>query len=89
MWLLAQQAQQAPSLWEEVVKGLAGNGLWVFLSVVFLLWSVETLSRQFMKHRERMAMIEAGIHPDRAGEKPVEPEPERGTHATIDIRKSG
>ncbi|MEX0977647.1 MAG: hypothetical protein WDZ48_02275 [Pirellulales bacterium] len=88
MWLLAQQAAQAPTLWEDVIKGLAGNGLWVFLSVVFLLWSIETVSRQFMQHRERMAMIEAGLHPDRLGQKPNPAEPDEPSD-TLDLRKSG
>jgi hypothetical protein len=59
MFLLAQQN---PTLWEDVIKGLAGNGLWVFLSVVFLLWSIEAVSRQFMKHRiDRMFAASACI----------------------------
>jgi hypothetical protein len=87
--LLLAQAQPNPTLWEEVIKGLAGNGLWIFLSVVFLLWSIETVSRQFMKHREKMAMIEAGLYPDRPTEKPEATDPAASKRDTIDIRKSG
>jgi len=78
-------AQQAQPLWEEVIKGLAGNGLWLFLSVVFLLWSIETLSREFMRHRERMAMIETGLDPDHKTNAADPSEP----HKTLDLRKSG
>lgn len=56
-------AQAPDSLWSDVIRAMAGNGLWVFLSVLFLLWTIEGLSKRYWQHRERIAMIEMGMNP--------------------------
>lgn len=63
MYLFADAAQ-ADTLWPDVVRAMAGNGFWLFLSVLFLLWTVEGVVNRYFRHRERMALIEAGSDPD-------------------------
>ncbi|MEM7559427.1 MAG: hypothetical protein AAF394_09905 [Planctomycetota bacterium] len=67
-------AQTAPAVQEsiayEIVRALANNGFWVFLSVVVLAGVLKHVASEFMKHRERVAMIESGINPNSADAVP-------------------
>ncbi len=58
-------AQTAPVVQEkiayEIIRALANNGFWLFLSVVVLAGILKHIASQFMKHRERVAMIESGL----------------------------
>lgn len=89
MYLLAQ----TNDLWEDVVRGMAGNGLWLFLSVLFLLWTLESVAKRFMKHRERIAMIEAGMNPAELdtldGEHSCGGEAKSKLRTTVNINQSG
>lgn len=89
MYVLAQNS----ALWEDVVRGMAGNGLWLFLSVLFLLWTLESVAKRFMKHRERIAMIDAGMNPADLdavdGEQSCGGEAKSKLRTTVNINQSG
>ena len=59
------------SIWPNVIQALANNGFWVFLAVCVLAGVAKHIVDSILKHRERIAMIEAGMQPDR--EPPVFP----------------
>ena len=61
---IAEAAQS--SIWPTVIDALASNGLWVFLGVCVVASTVKNAIRSVLKHRERIAMIEAGMEPDQA-----------------------
>lgn len=42
--------------------------------VAILVWGILSLVKLFVRHRERMAMIERGMHPDMKEEYSEEPE---------------
>ena len=54
----------AGDLTTEIIRALSANGLWVFLSVCVISGIVRHVASEALKYRERVAMIENGIHPD-------------------------
>lgn len=55
----------ADSEWvNNLISAMSNNGLWVFLSVCVLAGVGKHISAQFLRHRERLMMIENGMHPD-------------------------
>ena len=60
--LLLAQAQE--SVWPDVVRALSTNGLWVFIGMCVLAGTAKHIIGLVLQHRERMAMIEAGLQPD-------------------------
>ena len=59
------------SLWPNVIQALANNGFWVFLGICVLSGVTKHIVDSILKHRERLAMIEAGMQPD--NEPPILP----------------
>ena len=51
------------SIAHEIIRALANNGFWLFLRVV-LAGILKHIASEFMKHRERVAMIDSGINPN-------------------------
>ena len=39
-------------------------GLWGCIAIMFVCGAAVDVARRFMRHKERMAMIEAGMNPD-------------------------
>ena len=65
------------SFWEGALSLLTNLGLWGFLAVVVLCESAVKITKQILKHRERllaheekMAMIDAGLSPDQVAQGP-------------------
>ena len=63
--LLLAQAQE--SIWPSVIQALSNNGLWVFIAVCVLAGTAKHIVGMVLRHRERIAMIEAGMTPDQGG----------------------
>ena len=55
---------QQNSTWQMIIQALSMNGLWVFLAVIILAGTAKHIVEMVLKHRERIAMIESGMHPD-------------------------
>jgi len=64
VFLLAQDA----SIGAEIIRALSANGFWVFISVCVLAGVLKDIASKAFKHRERVAMIENGMHPDSPNE---------------------
>jgi hypothetical protein len=48
----------------EVLKSMVSNfWFWIF-GLPLIVWVLAELVQSWMKHKERMAMIERGMHPD-------------------------
>jgi hypothetical protein len=57
----------------EVLKALVGNfWFWIF-GLPLIVWGAAEMIGAWMKHKERMAMIERGIHPDAPQPQPQNP----------------
>ena len=70
MFLLAQDS----SIGYEIIRALSANGFWVFISVCVLAGVMKDIASKAFKHRERVAMIENGMHPDsQTDQQPVHP----------------
>ena len=61
MNLLAQE-----SVGHMVVDALRSNSFWVFLAICVLAGTAKHIVGMILKHRERLAMIDAGMRPDAA-----------------------
>lgn len=61
MWLLAQADQ---SMGINIIQALAHNGLWVFCGICVLAGTLKHIAGMVLKHRERIAMIDAGLTPE-------------------------
>lgn len=60
MFLFAQDSSFAV----EIIRAASANGFWVFLSVCVFSGVVKHIAGEALKYRERVAMIENGMHPD-------------------------
>ena len=47
-----------------VVDTLTGINLWGFLAVLVVCGVAADVAKRFMRHKERLAMIQAGMNPD-------------------------
>ena len=61
--LIAQGPQE--SIGPHVIQALSNNGFWVFIAVCVLAGTAKHLVERVLQHRERMAMVEAGMHPEK------------------------
>jgi hypothetical protein len=55
--------------WQTALNALGGTllvAMFLFLCAVFL-WSIVAITRIVLAHRQRMALIARGMHPDRPG----------------------
>ena len=49
---------------ESWLSAIGDIGLWGFLAVVAVCGAATEVARRYMRHQERMAMIQAGMDPD-------------------------
>ena len=56
---------QTEPFWQTVIQALSNNGLWVFLAVCVLAGTAKHIVQVVLRHKERIAMIDAGIQPER------------------------
>ncbi len=54
---------QADSIWPNVIQALSNNGFWVFVGICVIAGTAKNIVTAVLKHRERLAMIEAGMSP--------------------------
>ncbi len=54
---------QADSIWPNVIQALSNNGFWVFVGICVIAGTAKNIVSAVLKHRERLAMIEAGMRP--------------------------
>ncbi len=64
MLLILAQAQES-TFWAKVIHALSINGLWIFLAICVLAGMANHIVHAVLRHRERLAMIEAGMQPDK------------------------
>lgn len=61
---------------ESIVNILSALPWFAWIAVAAIVGStISTVCAMVIKHRERMAMIHQGVHPDAPTAKPYEPEP--------------
>ena len=60
--LFAQDIQE--SLWTAILRTVDHNGVWIFVGFCVLAGTAKHLVHRVLKHNERIAMIQAGMHPD-------------------------
>lgn len=56
-------AQASESIWPSVIQALSNNGFWVFIGTCVLAGTAKHIVGMVLRHRERMAMIDAGLTP--------------------------
>jgi hypothetical protein len=62
MWLIAASADTTT---DRIIEALSRNGLWVFVAICVLAGAAVDVTKRILKHKERIAMIQAGHMPDR------------------------
>lgn len=51
------------------LEAFGGIGMWSCIAIMFISFAAIDISKRAMRHRERMAMIQAGLDPDAAKRK--------------------
>jgi hypothetical protein len=62
MWLFAETGGTATS---QIIEALSRNSMWVFIAICVLAGCAVDITKRILKHKERIAMIQAGQMPDR------------------------
>lgn len=57
-------AQVSPDVGTKIIEALSDNGLWVMIAICVLAGTSVDIVKRVLRHRERVAMIQAGMHPD-------------------------
>jgi hypothetical protein len=65
MWLLAQ-ATDSGSTSARIIDAVGHNGLWVMIIVCVIAGAGVDITKRILRHKERIAMIQAGLPPDSA-----------------------
>jgi len=63
MWLFAESADTTST---RIIEALSRNGLWVLMAICVLAAAATEITKRILRHRERIAMIQAGHLPDRS-----------------------
>ena len=54
----------AMMLADSIFDSLEGFGMWACIAVIVVCGAACDIAKRFMRHRERMAKIQAGVDPD-------------------------
>jgi hypothetical protein len=83
--LLAQEM----TLSEGIVRMLSNNFFWVAIVLIVAASSIPQLVRYYFLHRERMAMIQAGLHPDAYSRTQYDDVDEEEEGCVVDLKAEG
>ena len=72
--LFAQEIQEP--VWNAILRAVDHNGIWIFVGFCVLAGTAKHLVHRILQHNERIAMIQAGMHPDE--DKPEYPKRHAG-----------